>query len=395
MSFDFVNYRETKNLYPHTFEDKETYYQDLGNIEWGMTGRIDAMFANKFFYEAVQLIQNSIVLFEKGFFDCSFYSLRQSLEISTTSIYLVDDDDLNNRKAEMNKWRKEERFPQQGKMLQELEKRKSDYADVKEKMSDFFKDLEKAKQKMNKYVHKQGYDKFYTYHENTFSEMRESRLRDFLDFLNKSIGAVAVMRLVIDPMPLLLLDEEIYCRTGELMTENYSNDFIEKYIGEKHIEAYKETEIYKGYYHSLMNNEKMLPCVVSVVKDQFIEREKLEEIFSQVHLLNVQDRVAVAFANLLPELVNVYCYGGLLWYFTDTERIKSKTSFNSADFIEFKGKANSFNHNYQDTFISVLSVDDEEYYLEHNTSLNEEKIALVELFLSLIKNNNDEVKKDN
>ena len=68
MSFDFINYRETKNLYPHSFEDKETYYHDLGNIEFGMTGRIDAMFANKFFYEAVQLIQNSIVLFEKGFF---------------------------------------------------------------------------------------------------------------------------------------------------------------------------------------------------------------------------------------------------------------------------------------------------------------------------------------
>jgi len=56
-------------------------------------------------------------------------------------------------------------------------------------------------------------------------------------------GAIAVFRLAVDPFPLLLADEAIYNRTGQLMTEGYAEDFIEKYIGINHIEAYKNRTI--------------------------------------------------------------------------------------------------------------------------------------------------------
>lgn len=65
------------------------YFWDIENITWAQTGLIDAFGANRFFDEASQMIANSIFLFQKGFFDAAFYSLRQSIEISIGTLYLT------------------------------------------------------------------------------------------------------------------------------------------------------------------------------------------------------------------------------------------------------------------------------------------------------------------
>lgn len=106
------------------------------NIENSWTGRSDAMYSNDFFREAVQLIINSIVLFEKGYFDCALYSLRQSMEISTTIIYFVDNSE-DKRESEMKKWRNQERFPMNNLMLKALENRKLVFRILKKKCHRF------------------------------------------------------------------------------------------------------------------------------------------------------------------------------------------------------------------------------------------------------------------
>ena len=215
MSLDFIKHREEENIIPLELKNKEQYHLDLFNIHQNSTGRIDVLFANDFFMEATQLIINAITLFEKGYFDCAFYSLRQSIEIVTTIIYLVDDDD-ENRSKQILKWQKEEQFPMHKQMLNELNQRKKEFADLKEKMSVYFDELEVVKQKLNKYVHKQGYDKFYSYRSNPLNQNKNSFnlrfINDFDNFVKRSIGAIAVFRLAIDPLPILLADEDIYKR---------------------------------------------------------------------------------------------------------------------------------------------------------------------------------------
>jgi hypothetical protein len=367
MTFDFIKHKEVENLIPMKLEGKEQYYFDLMNIEHSWTGRIDAMFSNEFFREAVQLIINAIVLFEKGYFDCSFYSLRQALEISTTVVYFVDDSE-ENRKQELRKWMKQEKFPMHTQMVAELNKRKNAFADIKDKMSLYFEEVEAAKQKLNKYVHKQGFDKFYISRTNHFKEyIEQSNLTsDFEKFLMKSIGAVAVLRLAIDPVPLLLADDSIYKRTGQLMSEAYSDDFLEKYIGFNHIEAYKHTELYKSYYHSFISHEEMLPSVLEVVKNDYVNKTKIDEIYSQKHLLGDHELVAVALITYSNKIAKVYCFGGLHWYFTDIESKRRKMSWGSADFKVFKNGSAKYNAKYDEAFLSHLRILDEDYYIEHN-----------------------------
>ena len=51
-----------------------------------------------FFAEATQLLINSIFLYEEGYFDCAFYSVRQASEVFNAMLYLSEDKD------EWKKW---------------------------------------------------------------------------------------------------------------------------------------------------------------------------------------------------------------------------------------------------------------------------------------------------
>ena len=44
------------------------------------TGNLNEMFCNMFFSESVELLKHAFFLYEDGYFDCAFYSLRQSIE---------------------------------------------------------------------------------------------------------------------------------------------------------------------------------------------------------------------------------------------------------------------------------------------------------------------------
>jgi hypothetical protein len=109
MSFDFLQYRENQHLVPVEIRKKKLYFYDLMNIERSFTERVDALLSNTFILESAQLIVNAINLFEMGYFDCAYYSLRQSLELSTTMIYLLDIDE-DRREIELKKWKCEERW---------------------------------------------------------------------------------------------------------------------------------------------------------------------------------------------------------------------------------------------------------------------------------------------
>lgn len=390
MAFDYLEYKESENITPFSLQDKERYYLDLMNIENSWTGRIDAMYSNEFFREAIQLIINSIVLFEKGYFDCALYSLRQSIEISTTIIYFVDNSE-DKRKSEMKKWRNQERFPMNNQMLNELKNRKLVFSDLKEKMVTFFDDVELTKQNLNKYVHKQGLDKFYVsrnhpLRKNETEKLNKKLLTDYNNFLIKSIGIIAVFRLAIDPLPLLLADDEIYKRTGQLMTEGYSDAFIDKYIGQDNINAYQQTELYKEYYADIIKEEEMLPSVLDVVKDDYIDRNKIQEIYTQIHLLGIIDMIAVAIVEISEKTSKVYCYGGWNWYFTNTKSKRISSNVNSEDFEVFKDNE-KYNVTYEEVFLSGFEVSKENFYIEHNEEfdlMEIEKIRTLVVYFNTI-----------
>lgn len=367
--------REIQHLIPNTIENKKEYYSDLWDIVNSWSGRGDVIYSNKFFNEAQHLITNAIVLFEKGYFDCAFYSLRQSIEVSLTIAFLADNDDPSNQSEMLGKWKNKEKFPMQGQMIDKMKARNMAYADIKDKMTDFFTALDLIKHDLNKYVHKQGYDTFYGHRS---SEERKKLKDDFTSFVEMSISAIAVHRLVIDPLPVLLMDESIYQKAGDMITEAFSEDFANNYLA-NYLDQFKETQMYKDYYNYFDAKETMLPSVLSLVKDQFFDREKLEEIQSQIHLLSLHDRLATCFFVISPKTAQIH-FGslGFLWYFSDVKTARISGGFNSQDLKIARDSNTPMNNKYEEAYLSFIKVHDDELYLEHNDVFDETEIELIQ-----------------
>lgn len=122
----------------------------------------------------------------------------------------------------------------------------------------------------NKYVHKQGYSSFYTTQRYSWSDCREDKVylqivSDFKETLKVAIGAVAMYRLAIDPLPIILMDVELMMHSRDFVTRPYSEEFVDKYIGLKNIELYKQTEIYQDYKEYLMSQDKQNEAVFNII----------------------------------------------------------------------------------------------------------------------------------
>ena len=167
----------------------------------------------------------------------------------------------------------------------------------------------------------------------------------------------------------------MYLRTGDMMTKGYTDGFINKYIGPQHIEAYKTTDIYTLHYDSILREEAKLPCVADVVKHQYIDKDKMEEIFSQKHLLSKNDLVAVVLSGFSDKVSKIYCVGGLLQYYTNIDTIRKSRSWSSEDFNKFKTHEKRYNQPYDEAFISILAINGETYFIEHNEEFGAEEIT--------------------
>ena len=340
-------------------DNKEELIWDLFNIEHSFSGRMDTPYANLFIEEAVQLIINAIKLFDEGYFDCAYYSLRESIEISTTIVFLSDLSEVE-RKERLKDWKELEKFPMQKFMLEYLSSNGEIFADIKEKLKDFFDSVNVLSKKLNKIVHKQGFQHFYLSrnHPGTSRKYNEDEFkREFLFNLTKCIGVVAVMRLAIDPFPILLMDYEIYSRTFDTMTDAYKEDFVKKYIGEDVIEKYKTTDIYVNHYNGYINEEKKNPIILNIVKHQYIDTRYIDEIKKQLHLLNKYDYYATLLAINFDKVCKVYNCGGLRMYFTEKNTNRRAHCWCGGDFESFSKSVSRFNQKYDEVFISVVNLE--------------------------------------
>ena len=383
MSDQYIDYRKAKNIRPIPLPDKERYYWDLQNIENSWTGRIDANLCNTFVMEAEQQLVNAIELFEMGYFDCAYYSLRSTVELSTTMVFLADLPETE-REKQLEAWKATLDFPMETQMIRQLAKSGAVFADMLTKMADFFSDAKKLNAELNKFVHKQGLQHFYMARNHPINQNKSQTtfIKTFEDYLTRCLGVVAVMRLAIDPFPILLMDEEILLRCFDSMTEPYSEDFVEKYIGQSTLNDYKKTDLFLGTYDSFIKDEKKNESVFNVMKYQYIDTTRFDVIFSQLHLLSIYDIVAVLMTFACNKIVKVYALNGVLMYHTNKETNRKSHSWSTDDFNRFGKSDKLINQKYDEAFISVFSFEDELYYAEHNEPLQQKDADMVVNYVS-------------
>ncbi|MGN1352422.1 MAG: hypothetical protein ACI4VE_06630, partial [Clostridia bacterium] len=382
-NFKYSEWRKNENIKRYEIPNVEDYFEDLMNIEHSFSGRMDIPLANTFIMEAVQLVVNSIALFELGYFDNAYYSLREAIEISTTIVYLSDMPD-EERQEKMEDWKNTKDFPMQGQMLNQLYQYGIVISDMKEKMESFFDEIKSVSKSINKCIHKQGLRFFYVSRNHPFNGKKDDNLfiKNYVYFLEKTVVIIAVMRLAIDPYPILLMDEEVLLRCFDSMTEPYKNEFVEKYITNETLEDYKKTEMYINHYNGHIVEEKKNYVIFDIMKHQVIDTTKREDILSQIYLLDNVDRMATYIALISKKVVKIYTYGGFQMYFTDRKTNRKALSWNGMEFKQFEESSEKFNQKYDEAFISVFKYNvgdnkEETFFVEHNDCLNDYDIELI------------------
>lgn len=359
---------------PIHLPDSEEYLYDLENISMATVGVVDSLESNRFFDEACQMIANSIQMFQQGYFDAAFYSLRQSIETSIGTLYLTANPD------KMQAWNKLEPGFESGKMANYLRTNEPVFMDMVSKMQPFFDRVRRVQQDSNKYVHKQGYKTFYVtkripYSDDRLKKVYNRILDDFVQILKTAIGAVAVYRLAIDPLPVLLMDDDIRQRTGDLLTEPYSQEFVDKYIGQDAIDSYRKTDLYTSHKEFFLQNEKQNEAIYTLIHYQIINRKHIEPLLEQIHLLSLYDRIALFFAVMSPNISRIFI-GGVFSYTTDTQPKNSSITIGESYYAELFENQPDYNVIFNEVaFISRFKVGEEFSYVESNEPLSDDEIS--------------------
>lgn len=380
---------------PLELPNAEEYINDINNISFATTGFIHALESNLFFEEAAQLIVNAIRLFQLGYYDCAFYSLRQSIEISIGIIYLTANPDKG------DDWKKLCNGFESGTMSKWIREQEPTFKDIIDKMSTFFDNVRVMQKNMNKYIHKQGYASFYQVIKNPLSFKQKGIsekqiIKDFENYLKICIGAVAIYRLSIDAFPVVLMDEEMLMRSGDLITTPYSERFVDLYIGKDNLESFKRTEIYKDFYNFLNSNEKQNDAVFNLIHYQYYDRNRMNDYEAQLHLCSFTDRIAMCLYTISDKISRVFA-DGIHWYHSD---IKSNNNNNSVTigpsyFEEFFSNTKSdFNQYYHNVFLSRCLINGNYTYFEHNEILAENETEYVKLIATKLSDLANQIEKE-
>lgn len=143
MGNSYIEWRKHENIRPLALHNKEKFYHDFQNIEHSWSGRMDiGNIGNTFIIEAEQQLINSIELFELGYFDCAYYSLRSAVDLSTTMVYLADMPD-EEKDLLLDAWKETKDFPMQGQIIKQLSAKGNVFTDMKNKMPTFFAEAKK------------------------------------------------------------------------------------------------------------------------------------------------------------------------------------------------------------------------------------------------------------
>lgn len=380
----------------HKFDlpNADEYIYAINNIQMATTGFINAIESNKLFAEACQMIINAIGLYQDGYFDCAFYSLRQSIELSIGTIF------LNANPDKYKNWNKLEKGFESGYMARYLADNEPSFKEVREKLCDYFDNLHELKKQIDKYVHKQGYKSFHISFQRVYGDLLIQKEKVLLSFFEKSlracIGAVAIYRLIIDPMPLVLSDENLMMRSGDFITEPYSIKFIIEYIGEDIVDKLKTTQAYSDIESWLLANEKQNPTTFTLIHYQGFNRADYLELSSQLHLCSFYDRIAVGLFMCSTKISQVFL-DGVFWYWSDVKSNRIGGTVIGISYYEdlFKNYCDDCNLPYDNVFLSRFKFLDKVHYVEHNEFFSDEEIyiinALLEEFRTAWLKNEDEI----
>ena len=373
-------------LQPIQIENKEYYYKLIFEVSDAFTSRLiggdffHSANINLLIKELGQLLANSIELYEWGYFDNAYYSLRSANELATIILDLSDKKDWaikKNMESFLTKRYRKKRYQ----ILEWLSEEGIIFKEVLDKMPNFKNEINMLMDEINQVIHMSGRENLYKFRRNLGDDFHNHKLKQFEKHFLSSIKILAIFRLIIDPFPLLLMDDEIGLRCPDIMTYPFSNDLL-NLIGEKTILEFEQTESVIAIKNEILKMEKRKPAVNNFIMNNLLDLDEIDEIYSQKHLLDEFQLKFLDIASCSRKIVVMTSGNGI--YFCNTT---SSTKFYTCNILsdDYLNKIDGFfNNSYENIYVSILNSKDyidfdyefksELIYIFHEEKLNEDEV---------------------
>ena len=372
MENEFMEEYHYSHLIPRTLQEKDKYLSATHSIQDSFLSIPKYMPLHSMFIEASIELRNAIKQFEEGYIGSAFYSVRTAVELARVVAFFSTIDSPV-QSEDFTVWVTGGKFPFDGELKKKIEETSDIYVQVKEATGSFFDDQAKHLRVYQKYIHKQGYRPFY---ERGFGSKQAAVNRmkkidtDFESFLGSSIVEIAILRLCIDPMPLLLNDPNVMRKIHmQMMAYPYSDELMEL-LAEK-ADQYRQTNFYKDNVAYFDSNEELSDEALILINESYYSRSWKGVIVPQLHLLSVYDRVPVLLFNLSEKISKIYSIGGWEQVFSDVKSLRTKMSWSSEMFNDSVG----INQAFDEAFLTYVKLFDQEFWIEHNEPFSPEDLS--------------------
>lgn len=370
-----INSLRFENKQRFKLKERNELLWELHMMETLMSGRKDVLFCNLFLKESVQLLINSIFLMEDGFYDCAFYSIRQSSENINTMLLLATD------KNKLKQWCEKGYFPLNKEVINLLKKCNETYAEFKDKLKSFFDDYDNLIKQSHKIIHKQGFDTFYYQRIFKLKAVKFDKDKEidlFVKLLKYSIINIYLIFIILDPISLVLADDYMNRRFYfNIITEPINLDFIMNNCSYNLIDKLYKTNFYNDLVCAYSEKEKMNTSTYNVIRNLFFNLDELDDIEKQRHLLSPEEQFILSILETGLKISKFHIGGiSILPYWTSEKCNYNRCSWVNNEFACFK-KGQQFNNKYFNVFISRLEMFNEPLFLEHNKELTDKEINLL------------------
>ena len=356
---------------------------ELNYMEMLSIGIIDKIFFNGFIQEAVQLLINAIFLMEDGYFDCAFYSARQSQEVINNMLYLASD------RTQLEKWKHKEKFPMNNQVLKKLEELNYNYKEFKTIFADFFDEYEKLNAQSNKTIHKQGIDSFYEMRVKYAQEIhfnKTAELELFSKIISYSICHLYLLYILLDPLGLILADEELNKKLHFApSTEPININYLKQNFPMDFVSLLKTTEFYKSLIDTFGMNEDMNDAMYDLIRESYFDLDNLDMIANQIHLIDCYGKFVFNILSNGYKISNFYFnYISILpdfWTSIPSNHKQNHWSKEESDKYKFTNP--TFNVQYHNVFLSAVPMfEDEMLIMEHNEIISDDDINILNKMVS-------------
>ena len=390
--------QDHKYLIKTTLPDHDKLIEYL-RFHFPTTGMADKMFCNSFMSESVELLKHAVFLYEDGYFDCAFYSVRQSIENLNNMLYLSEDDEnlnnvlcLFNDNEKLKKWKAKERFPSDKKIKDILQETNNAYLEIKSAIPEVFDTYDKLLKKANKYVHKQGFDTFFIYPWKK-EELIAQRTSLFVELLKQAIGMLLLMNIVLDPLAFALCDSEVEKHIYfDPMTEPIPLRVFEELYDFDVSKRIKQTTFYKDFIQYFLDQEELNRATYNVVRCQYFDVSALEDIERQIHILNIYEKLCFKILKLGAKISHFYFENDILGYATSISPVHRISEYRFNQFNTYLVDGSNTNLEWKNMYISTSKVFDTWIILQHNDKLDDNNLKEIQKIISC---ENEEYEKIN